>query len=122
MISNPIPILKIGKILLAPIQTELKDTVVDTFQQKVLQAIQQTNSKGLIIDISGVEMVDTYTARVLLRISKMARLMGTETILVGIRAEIAATLVRMGYLLPEIKTALDLEEGLQLLGVLIKAA
>jgi len=122
MLAASILILRVGDVLIATMQMELKDTVVDAFQQEILKAIQVTEAKGLIIDISTVLMVDTYTARVLIRTSKMAKLLGTETVLAGVKPEIAATLVRMGFLLPEIKTALDLEEGLQLLGVIPKKA
>lgn len=122
MIPTSVPILRIGRVLIASFQTELKDTVVDAFQQEVLTQIQGAGAKGLVIDISTVEMVDTYTARVIMRTGRMAKLLGTDTVLSGVRPEIAATLVRMGFLLPEVKTALDLEESLRLLGVISKAA
>ena len=102
--------------------SELKDTIVDAFQQEILSRIQETGAKGLVIEISTVEMVDTYTARIILRTAQMAKLLGTTTVLAGVRPEIAATLVRMGFLLPEVKTALDLEESLKLLGMIQKAA
>jgi rsbT antagonist protein RsbS len=122
MTVTTIPILRIGKVLIASIQCELSDSSVDRFRGEVLRRIQAERSKGLIIDISTVEMIDTYTARVLYKLSQMTKVMGAETVIVGMSAEVAATLVRMGLLLPEVRTALDLEEGLQLLGVLPKAA
>lgn len=122
MISGAVPILRVGHVLIASFQTELKDTIVDAFQQEILSQIQVTGAKGLVIDISTVEMVDTYTARVIIRTSKMAKLLGTETILAGVRPEIAATLVRMNFLLLDVRTALDLEESLRMLGVINKAA
>ena len=122
MVSGGIPILRIGNVLIATFQTELKDTVVDAFQQDILNTIQNSGAKGIVLDISTVETVDTYTARVIIRTSKMAKLLGTDTVLSGVKPEIAATLVRMGFLLPEIKTALDLEEALQMLGVIPRAA
>ena len=114
MPAGPIPILKIGSTLLATIQIELQDTVVDSFQNDVLEEIERTGANGLIIDISALETVDSYVARMLANTGKMAKLMGTETVIVGMRPAVAATLVRMGYLMEGITTALSLEEGLQL--------
>jgi rsbT antagonist protein RsbS len=114
MATGPIPILKIGSTLLATIQIELHDTVVDSFQNDVLEEIEKTASNGLIIDVSALETVDSYVARMLANTAKMAKLMGAETVIVGIRPAVAATLVRMGYLMEGINTALSLEEGLAL--------
>jgi len=111
---GPIPILKIGSTLLATIQIELHDTVVDSFQNDVLEEIERTGAKGLIVDISALETVDSYVARMLANTGKMAKLMGTETVIVGMRPAVAATLVRMGYFMEGINTALSLEEGLEL--------
>src|SRR5262245_65598389 len=83
--AGPIPILKIGPTLLATIQIELSDTVVDAFQNDVLEEIERTAAKGLIIDISALETVDSYVARMLANTAKMARLMGTDTVIVGMR-------------------------------------
>src|SRR6516164_6340246 len=114
MAGGAIPILKIGQTLLATIQIELHDTVVDGFQNDVLEEIEKTGAKGLIIDISALETVDSDVARMLANTAKMAKLMGTETVIVGMRPAVAATLVRMGYFMEGINTALSLEEGLQL--------
>src|SRR5215831_215527 len=114
MPSGAIPILKLGSTLLATIQIELHDTVVDGFQNDVLEEIEKTGAKGLIIDISALETVDSYVARMLANTAKMAKLMGTETVIVGMRPAVAATLVRMGYFMEGIHTALSLDEGLQL--------
>jgi rsbT antagonist protein RsbS len=114
MAGGAIPILKIGPTLLATIQIELHDTVVDSFQNDVLEEIEKTAASGLIIDISALETVDSYVARMLANTAKMAKLMGTETVIVGMQPAVAATLVRMGYFMEGIQTALSLEEGLQL--------
>src|SRR5215467_6457542 len=114
MPSGAIPILKLGSTLLATIQIELHDTVVDSFQNDVLEEIEKTGARGLIVDISALETVDSYVARVFANTGKMAKLMGTETVIVGMRPAVAATLVRMGYFMEGIETALSLEEGLQL--------
>ena len=112
--AGSIPILKLGSTLLATIQIELHDTVVDAFQNDVLEEIERTGAHGLIVDISALETVDSYVARVLANTGKMAKLMGTETVIVGMRPAVAATLVRMGYYMEGIETALSLEEGLAL--------
>jgi rsbT antagonist protein RsbS len=114
MPSGSIPILKIGSTLLATIQIELQDTVVDAFQNDVLEEIEKSGANGLIIDISALETVDSYVARMLANTGKMAKLMGTETVIVGMRPAVAATLVRMGYFMDGMNTALSLEEGLEL--------
>ena len=114
MATGQIPILKIGSTLLATIQIELHDTVVDLFQNDVLEEIEKTGARGLIVDISALETVDSYVARMLANTGKMAKLMGTETVIVGMQPAVAATLVRMGYLMEGIDTALSLEEGLAL--------
>jgi rsbT antagonist protein RsbS len=114
MAAGPIPILKIGSTLLATIQIDLHDTVVDSFQNDVLEEIERTGANGLIVDISALETVDSYVARMLANTGKMAKLMGTNTVIVGMRPAVAATLVRMGYFMEGIDTALSLEEGLQL--------
>ncbi len=114
MAAGPIPILKIGTTLLATIQIELHDTVVDSFQNDVLEEIEKTGARRLIIDISALETVDSYVARMLANTAKMAKLMGTNTVIVGMRPAVAATLVRMGYFMEGIHTALSLEDGLKL--------
>jgi rsbT antagonist protein RsbS len=114
MPSGTIPILKIGSTLLATIQIDLHDTVVDAFQNDVLEEIEKTGASGLIIDISALEAVDSYVARMLANTGKMAKLMGAETVIVGMRPAVAATLVRMGYFMSGIRTALSLQEGLKI--------
>ena len=107
-----IPILRVGTNLLTTIHVELNDSVAEAFQQDVLQTIERTGARGLVIDISALEEVDTYVARVLADTGQMARLMGTRTILVGMRPEVAATLIRMGYTMTGVETALNVDAGL----------
>ncbi len=110
-----IPILRVGKTLLATVHIELRDAVAEAFQEDVLSEIERTGASGLVIDISGLDMVDSYVARVLADTGRMAKLMGTASVLVGMRPEVAATLVRMGYAMDGVATALNTEEGLELL-------
>jgi rsbT antagonist protein RsbS len=111
-----IPILRIGPTLLVTVHIELRDAVAEAFQADVLTAIEHAGSTGLVIDISGLDMVDSYVARILAETGRMAKLMGTQTVLVGMRPEVAATLVRMGYAMEGVRTALNLDDGLALLG------
>jgi rsbT antagonist protein RsbS len=110
-----IPVLRIGSTLLTTIQVELRDSVAEDFQRGVLTRIEETSATGLLIDITALDMVDSYVARVLVETSKMARLMGTEAVLVGMRPEVAATLIRMGFPVDGVRTALDVDDGLALL-------
>jgi rsbT antagonist protein RsbS len=114
-VTGIIPILRMGDVLLTTVHVELRDAVAEGFQSDVLTAIERSRAKGLIIDISGLEMVDTYVARILAETGRMARLMGTTTVLCGMRPEVSATLVRMGYPMTGVHAALDLDEGLAML-------
>jgi rsbT antagonist protein RsbS len=114
-IRGSIPVLRLGSTLLTTIQVELRDSVAEDFQNDVLTRIEETGATGLLIDISVLEVVDSYVARVLVETGRMARLMGTETVLVGMRPEVAATLVRMGFPVEGVRTALDVDDGLALL-------
>ena len=116
---SSIPILRIRGHLLVSVQTELEDDVVEQFQHAVLSAIERDRDRtgGLLLDISGLEVVDTYVARVLADTATMARLMGRDTVICGMRPEVAATLVQMGYVLESVRTALDVDDGLDLLGL-----
>ena len=107
-----IPILRVGGNLLATVHIELRDKVAEAFQEDVLETIEKTAATGLVVDISGLEVVDTYVARVLADTARMARLMGTRSVLVGMRPEVAATLVRMGYAMDGVATALNVDDAL----------
>lgn len=115
MASGSIPILRVADNLLVTVQTDLHDAVAEVFQQDLLATIEKTGAAGLLIDVSGLDVVDSYVARVLADTGRMAKLMGTETVIVGIRPEVAATLVRMGYSMAGVRTALNVDEGLALL-------
>ena len=110
-----IPILRVGTTLLTTIHVELNDSIAEAFQEDVLATIERTSAKGVVIDISALEEVDTYVARVLADTGRMARLMGARTVIVGMRPEVAATLIRMGYPMNGVETALDVDDGLLLL-------
>jgi rsbT antagonist protein RsbS len=111
-LRGTIPILRLGDVLISSVHVDLHDAVAEAFQADVLTVIEKTGAKGLVIDVSGLEMVDSYVARILADTGRMAKLMGTQMVLVGMRPEVAATLVRMGYSMEGVKTALNLDAGL----------
>lgn len=110
-----IPIIKVGDTLLVSIQTDLQDQVAMTMQSDLLQKIEQTSARGVIIDISVVDIVDSFLGRVLSDTASMARIMNAVVVVVGIQPSVAITLVELGLELKQIPTALNVERGLQLL-------
>ncbi len=115
-VHGPIPILRVGQTLLAIIQVELRDSIAEAFQIDLLTKIEHTGVSRLVVDITALDMVDSYVARILADTARMARVMGTETVLVGMQPTVAAVLIRMGYLMEGVRTALNVEDGLILLG------
>lgn len=118
MTTHNIPILRVGGCLLVTVQVDLKDTLADLFQESLLTSLAKSNATGLIVDISGLDFVDSYVARILAETGKMAHLMGTVTVLVGMRPTVAATLVRMGFRMEGVETALNVDHGLALVAQL----
>ncbi|MCL0036639.1 STAS domain-containing protein, partial [Dehalococcoidia bacterium] len=108
-------VLKIGDFLITSIQVSLHDKLALAFQENVLRRIDQTNARGLIIDITAVDVVDSFITRILVETAAMAGMMGAKTILVGLQPEVAITLVEFGTELKGIYPSLDLERGLALL-------
>jgi rsbT antagonist protein RsbS len=115
MAHGSIPILRVGSTLLATVHVDLRDDIAEAFQEDVLTELERRRAAGLLIDVSGLDTVDTYVARILSETGRMARLMGTETVIVGIRPDVAATLIRMGYAMDGVLTALNVDDGLALL-------
>jgi rsbT antagonist protein RsbS len=113
--SRGIPVLRVGDALLVTVQIDLKDTLADAFQEDLLNALARSTATGLVIDISGLDFVDSYVARILAETGKMAHLMGAVTVLVGMRPTVAATLVRMGFRMEGVETALNVDHGLALI-------
>ena len=111
--EEKIPILKIEDTLLTSVQIPLHDKLALEFQEELLNSIVQTKVKGLVIDISAIELVDSFITRILVEIARMANLMGVKTVIVGMRPEIAITLVDFGVQLTGIEKALNLETGLK---------
>jgi len=120
-LKGAIPILRVGANLLCTVHVDLRDDVAEAFQEDILEELEERPSAGLVIDISGLDVVDTYVARVLSETGRMAQLMGTETVIVGMRPYVAATLIRMGYVMDGIRTALDVDDGIETLAQLAAA-
>lgn len=116
--ATNIPILRIGHNLIVPIQGELHDQVALELQAEILGRIEKTSAVGLILDISALECVDSFMARVLSDIATMASLMGAATVVVGMSPTIAMILMDLGLQLETVPTARNLEKGLALLAEL----
>src|SRR5256885_6948173 len=114
-----IPILKMGELLLVTIQVDMHDRLALTLQDDLTAKIVAARAKGVLIDISALEMVDSFIGRMFGDIAAMSRVLDAETVVVGMRPAVAITLVELGLSLPGVRTALDIERGMQLLRGLI---
>jgi rsbT antagonist protein RsbS len=110
-----IPILKLRSFLLVTIQVELHDQLATTLQDDLTETLSKTRAKGVLIDISALEIVDSFIGRTLAHIASMARIMDAHTVLVGMRPAVAITLVELGMSLRGVHTALNVDKGMDLL-------
>lgn len=110
-----IPILRMGEFLLVTIQVDMHDQLALKLQDDLSNTIQKHASKGVLIDISSLEMVDSFIGRMVADISSMGKILGAETILVGMQPAVAITLVELGLSLPGVATALNVERGMAIL-------
>ena len=110
-----IPILRIGEFLLVTIQVDMHDRLATVLSEDLASRIFSTRARGVLIDISALDMVDSFIARMLGSIAQMARVMDAETALVGMQPSVAMTLVEMGVALTGVRTALNVEKGMALL-------
>jgi rsbT antagonist protein RsbS len=110
-----IPILRMGNILLVTIQVDMHDRLVMALQENLTNQICETGARGVLIDISALDMVDSFIGRMIGNIASMSRVLDAETVVVGIRPAVAITLVELGLSLPGVMTALDAEKGMTLL-------
>ena len=113
--ADRIPILKMGEFLLVTIQIDMHDQMALKLQDDLSNAIVKNASRGVLIDISTLEMVDSFIGRMVNDISSMGKILGAETILVGMQPAVAITLVELGLSLPGVATALNVERGMVLL-------
>ena len=110
-----VPIIKIGEILIATVQEDLADRDALTLQDELTTAIERTGARGVLLDVSVVEIVDSFLGRLLNDVAIGSRLLGASTVVVGIQPAVAITLVELGLELKGVQTALNPEKGLALL-------
>ncbi|MEV7846163.1 MULTISPECIES: STAS domain-containing protein [Streptomyces] len=113
--TERVPVLRIGDVLLVSIQVDLEDQTVLNLQEDLAEQIVSRAARGVVIDITAVEIVDSFVGRMLATIASISRLLDAETVVVGMRPAVAITLVELGLSLGGVRTALDLEKGLALL-------
>ena len=110
--ASRIPILKIEEFLVASVQVELYDKSAVLFKENLLERIYETKAKGLILDLTAVEVVDSFMGRIITEVGAMAALMGTKVVITGLQPAVAITLVELGIELEGVYTALNLEKGI----------
>jgi rsbT antagonist protein RsbS len=115
-----IPILKMGQYLLVTVQVDLYDKLALTLERDLVQMVSKTGAKGVLIDISAVEIVDSFMGKILNNIAQMTKVLDAETVVVGMQPAIAITLVELGLPLKGVYTALNVEKGMELLQEKIK--
>ena len=110
-----IPILKVGKALLVTIQVDMHDRLATALEEDLSARIVATGARGVLIDISGLDVVDSFMGRILGNIASMSRILDAQTVVVGMQPAVAITLVELGMSLPGVRTALSVEAGMELL-------
>jgi rsbT antagonist protein RsbS len=110
-----VPVLRQGDVLIASIQSDLSDGEVLALRDELTRLVGEVRARGIVVDVTGLDVIDSFTARSLRSIALAARLRGTETIIVGVRPDVAIAMVHFDLNLDPLRTALDLEEALGLL-------
>ncbi|MFI6206446.1 STAS domain-containing protein [Streptomyces sp. NPDC051041] len=113
--TGHVPVLRLGDVLLITLQGDLYDSAAQQLQQDIAEAISRSRVTGVLIDLSGVEIVDSFLGRVLAEIAAQAKLLAAETVVAGMRPAVAITLVELGLTLPGLRTALSTEAAMDLL-------
>jgi len=116
-----IPVLQMGRLLLVTIQVDMHDRLALTLQDDLTARITETSARGVLIDISSLEVVDSFIGRMLANIAAMSRVLDAQTVVVGMRPAVAITLVELGMSLPGVKMALNVEKGMTLLQASLSA-
>ncbi len=111
----PVPILKQGQILIATVRSALTDSETDRFREVLMERVSQSRAHGIVVDVTAIDVLDSFAARSLQTIARMTRLRGAHTVIVGLQPEVAFAMVQLGLTFDDMHTALDLEEGLALL-------
>ncbi|MFD7794728.1 STAS domain-containing protein [Streptomyces sp. NPDC059759] len=113
--TERVPVLQIGQVLLVSIQTDLDDQSVMLLQDDLAAKVVETGAHGVVIDITAVDIVDSFVGRMLSTIASISRLLDAQTVVVGMRPAVAITLVELGLSLGGVRTALSLDKGLRVL-------
>lgn len=111
----PVPILKQGPILIATVQAALTDSDTERLRQDLMERVSRFRAQGIIVDVTAIDVMDSYAARSIRTIAHMTRLRGADTVIVGLQPEVAFAMVQLGLAFEDMNTALDLEEGLVVL-------
>jgi rsbT antagonist protein RsbS len=111
----PVPILKQGSILIASVQAALSDSDAERLRYDLMERVSRFRAQGIIVDVTAIDVMDSFAARSLRTIAHMTRLRGADTVIVGLQPEVAFAMVQLGLAFDDMNTALDLEEGLSLL-------
>jgi rsbT antagonist protein RsbS len=111
----PVPILKQGAILIATVQAALTDSETERLRYDLMERVSRFRAQGIIVDVTAIDVMDSFAARSLRTIAHMTRLRGAATVIVGLQPEVAFAMVQLGLAFDDMNTALDLEEGLALL-------
>jgi len=115
MQEKRIPIIKIGDYLIVSIQIDMHDKLAIQLQSQILSEIEKTGARGVLIDISVLEMVDSFIGRMLSGMASMASIMDAAVVIVGMQPAVAITLVELGLEMPGVDTALNMEKGIEML-------
>ena len=113
----PVPILKQGAILIASVQAALTDSDAERLRHDLMERVSRYRAHGIIVDVTAIDVMDSFAVRTLRDLAHMTRLRGAETVIVGIQPDVAFAMVQLGLTLKGVATALDLEEGLAFLDV-----
>ena len=111
----PVPILKQGAILIATVQAALTDSETERLRYDLMERVSRFRAQGIIVDVTAIDVMDSFAARSLRTIAHMTRLRGAVTVIVGLQPEVAFAMVQLGLAFDDMNTALDLEEGIALL-------
>ena len=117
-----IPILKLRDLLLVTIQVDMHDRLAMQLQDELTTRISETGARGVLIDISSLDIVDSFIGRMIANIAAMARVLDADTVVVGMQPAVAITLVELGLTLPGVRTALNVDRGMRLLEPAVEAA
>jgi rsbT antagonist protein RsbS len=115
-----IPILRMGQFLLVTIQVDLYDQLAENLESDLVSMVKKSDSRGVLIDVSAVSIIDSFMGRILGNIASMSKIMDAETVVVGMQPAVAITLVELGLPLKGVHTALNVEKGMELLQSKVK--